>query len=76
MGNTGNSTGTHLHLECSTTQNWDCSTFLSPGDILGFGNTRGTIIKYQEKTPPIPTLNIKNNFKWVLYTNKLRRRKF
>lgn len=46
MGNTGNSTGTHLHLECSTTQNWSCSTFLTPGDDLGWGNTRGDILEY------------------------------
>ena len=30
MGNTGNSTGTHLHLEASTTQGWNCNTFLNP----------------------------------------------
>ena len=30
MGNTGNSTGTHLHLEASTTQSWNCNTFLNP----------------------------------------------
>ena len=46
MGNTGNSTGTHLHLECSTTEAWQCGTFLNPGEILGFGNVRGTIIEY------------------------------
>lgn len=30
MGNTGNSFGEHLHLECSTTLSWQCGTFLSP----------------------------------------------
>lgn len=30
MGSTGNSTGVHLHLECSTTSSWQCSTFLDP----------------------------------------------
>lgn len=30
MGSTGNVTGRHLHLEASTTQAWNCSTFLVP----------------------------------------------
>ena len=30
VGNTGKSDGAHLHLECSTTQAWQCSSFLSP----------------------------------------------
>lgn len=55
MGSTGNSTGVHLHLEASTTQAWNCNTFLSPGDCLGFGNTRGTVIEYNGSTPgPTP----------------------
>lgn len=52
MGNTGNSTGTHLHLEASSTQSWNCNTFLNPGNQLGFGNTRGTVIEYNGSTPP------------------------
>lgn len=54
MGSTGNSTGVHLHLEASTTANWNCNTFLSPGNQLGFGNTRGTVIEYNGSTPPTP----------------------
>lgn len=30
MGNTGKSFGTHLHLECATTYNWQCNSFLNP----------------------------------------------
>ena len=58
MGSTGNSTGVHLHLEASSTPGWNCNTFLSPGDCLGFGNTRGTVIQYNGSepgpTPPTP----------------------
>ena len=75
MGNTGNSSGRHLHLELSKTQAWVCSNFLSPGEYLGFGNERGTIIKYDGESPspdpPTPiSKNKKNNWKWFfLITN-------
>ena len=52
MGQTGNADGVHLHLEASTTQSWNCNTFLNPGNQLGFGNTRGTVIEYNGSTPP------------------------
>lgn len=51
MGATGNVTGRHLHLECSTTQSWQCSTFLNPCDILGIPNVKGTIIHYNGDAP-------------------------
>ena len=75
MGNTGNSTGTHLHLEASTTQAWVCSNFVDPCQPLGFPNVRGTIVKWNSTppTPPIPTEKIKKKkFPWVLYARKLR----
>lgn len=85
MGNTGNSTGVHLHLEMSTTMQWQCGTFVSPGDILGFGNTRGTVIYYTgtepppeppeppEPEPPEPDPHKeakKHKFNWVLFKRK------
>ena len=41
MGNTGNSTGTHLHLEASTTQSWNCNTFLNPRKSVRFWKYKG-----------------------------------
>lgn len=75
MGNTGNSTGTHLHLEASTSQAWVCSNFVDPCQPLGFANVRGTIVKWDSTppTPPTPTEKIKKKkFPWVLYARKLR----
>lgn len=54
MGATGNVSGRHLHLECSTTQAWQYSTFVNPSTVLGIANVRGTIIHYDGTTPPVP----------------------
>lgn len=58
------------------------------GDILGFGNTRGTVIVF-EGTPPPPDPPdppgpgpepdpheplVKDKFPWVLYASKFRKR--
>ena len=76
MGNTGNSTGTHLHLEASTTQAWQCSSFVDPCQPLGFPNIRGTIVKYDGTTPPIPTFTIKRKkFPWAVFTKIIRNRR-
>lgn len=53
MGNTGNSTGTHLHLELTPTISW--SNFLDPVTPLGIPNVRGTIVEYDNTNPPSPT---------------------
>lgn len=68
MGNTGNSTGTHLHLECSITQSWQCQNFVNPGDYLGIPNIRGTIVEYNgEITPnPPPSRDTMNSKKWLM----------
>lgn len=70
MGNTGNSTGTHLHLEASSTQSWNCATFLTPGDSLLFGNTRGTVVIYGGTPPPPPPHEPGKHKWWWLYTKK------
>ena len=66
MGNTGNSTGTHLHLELSKTQAWQCGNFLNPVEPLGIPNIRGTVVEYSGDTPEPPTPSIKkNSIKWL-----------
>ena len=47
----GNSSGIHLHLEYSSSQNWQCSTFLNPCTALGIPNSTGTIIEYNGSAP-------------------------
>lgn len=54
------------------------------GDILGFGNTRGTVIVYEgtpvppeppeppEPEPPYHYGKTKSKFPWVLYARKFR----
>lgn len=69
MGATGNVSGRHLHLECSTTQAWQYSTFVNPSTVLGIANVRGTIIHYDGTTPPVPPIpppprEISNVKKW------------
>lgn len=64
-GNTGNSTGTHLHLELSTSQAWQCGNFLNPVEPLGIPNVQGTIVKYSGYIPPPPTPHMRNNNKWL-----------
>lgn len=85
MGATGNVTGRHLHLECSNSQSWQCSTFINPCNILGIPNVDNTIIKYdgsvtppeppEPPEPPIPVQFKQNKFNWILYANKLRKRR-
>lgn len=66
MGNTGNSSGTHLHLELSTTQSWQCGNFLNPVEPLGIPNVQGTIVEYSGDVPPDPKPSKKSNsIKWL-----------
>lgn len=71
MGNTGNSTGTHLHLEASTTESWQCNSFVDPCSPLGFPNVRGTVVIYDgtPPEPPTPTGN-NNSTKWLMSHSK------
>ena len=68
MGNTGNSSGTHLHLELSTTQSWQCGNFLNPVEPLGIPNVQGTVVEYSGDVPPEPPKTQDKNFskKWLI----------
>lgn len=68
MGNTGNSTGTHLHLELSTTTSWNCNNFLNPVEPLGIPNIRGTIVEYDGDAPE-PPIKKNNSKKWLEIRN-------
>lgn len=73
MDSTGNVTGPHLHLECSTSQTWQCDTFVNPCERIGIPNEDDLIIHYDGTPTPITT--IKRKFPWVLYARKLRSKK-
>lgn len=80
MGATGNVTGRHLHLECSSTQAWQCSTFLNPCEILGIPNVDNTIIKYDGSVEPPeppgpPVTNVIKKFPWQIFTRNIRKKR-
>lgn len=72
MGDTGNVTGVHLHLEHATTFGWQCGTFLNPATYLNIPNEIGTIVNYNGSQPSPPYILNRGKFPWVLYANKLR----
>lgn len=69
MGDTGNVTGIHLHLEYATTLAWDYNTFLNPSDALGIPNVRGTIVHFDGEIPPEPPTPTekKKGWKWQIF---------
>lgn len=77
MDSTGNVTGPHLHLECSTTQAWQCATFVNPCERIGIPNEDDLIIHYDgSPTPPTPSFDVKKNkFPWAIISRKLRNKR-
>lgn len=74
MGDTGNASGIHLHLERATTYSWQCGTFLNPAVYLQIPNVDNTIVNYGN-VPPTPSILRKTKFPWVLYARKLRNKR-
>lgn len=77
-GNTGQSQGTHLHLEMKYlygTTTWvttnNRSDYIDPCSWLGFPNVLNTAVRC-DYTPPTPTR--KTRFPWFIYANKFRKR--
>ncbi len=83
MGATGNVTGPHLHLECSSTASWNCSNFINPCSILGIPNEDNLIINYSGEapsppsppSPPISSFIKEKKFKWAIFTRVIRNRR-
>ena len=79
-GTTGTSTGIHLHLEMQdlSDRNWyfgnDISYYMNPCEFMGIPNVTGTECIY-DGVPVIPYKLKKNKFKWVIFTNKIRKRR-
>ncbi len=79
MGATGKVTGVHLHLEATTGQAWNCSSFVDPCSPLGFPNIRGTEVEWDSSggiipIPP-PQHVAKHKFNWALRNSIKRKRK-
>ena len=72
MGDTGNVTGIHLHLEYSTSPIWNYDNFLNPSEALGIPNERGTIVKWSSI---IPIFKKRKKFPWRIYTKIIRDRR-
>lgn len=82
-GSTGTSTGIHLHVEMQDLNRWGNvwhwsyiqSDYLDPTVFMGIDNIEGTWWIYDgTPVPPTPTI-LKKKFKWVLYAEKLRKRR-
>ena len=67
LDSSGNVTGPHLHLELSSTQAWQCATFMNPCTALGIPNIDDTVIHYGGTPPPPPPTGIKNNWRNLFY---------
>ena len=82
-GSTGQVTGKHLHLEeqdLSSGREWNFSTninyFKNPCDFMNIPNKTGTECYYDgTPIPPTPVGKIKSKFKWVIFTNKIRKKR-
>lgn len=68
-GNTGNSSGYHVHVEM-----WDANgNHMNPSTFMGIPNSVGGPYIYDgTPIPPTPIILRKTKFKWVLYANRLR----
>lgn len=76
MGDTGNVTGIHLHLEYATSPIWNYDTFLNPSIALGIPNERGTIVHWDSTPPPPPpATEKKRKFPWSIYARKFREKR-
>lgn len=84
-GETGEAYGMHLHLEMQDLTNhaWQYQApkevYTNPAEWMGIPNVEGTECYYDgtpiPPTPPTPSLQRKNKFKWVLYAKKLRNKR-
>lgn len=81
-GKTGEGvTGTHLHVEMQNVHlfgdKWyfsdNKSDYLDPTVFMGIDNEENTQWEYKGVVPPKPIIKKEKGFKWVLYTNRLRR---